>query len=65
MLGVGQGVIRDENINRLADHFIVVIDGLSVLALAEALTVEVVDSQFAILDELVGNITISSIGGTS
>ena len=56
MLGVHQGVLRDEKIDRLADHFIVVIDGLSVLALAEALTGDIIDGQFEILNEMVNNL---------
>ncbi|MCL2388057.1 MAG: TetR/AcrR family transcriptional regulator [Defluviitaleaceae bacterium] len=55
-LGVSQEIIRDENIQRLADHFIVVIDGLSVLALAEALTEDIIDEQLAILNEMIKNI---------
>ena len=56
MLGVEQNVIRDENISQLADHFIIAIDGLSVLALAEALTEEIIDAQFDILMKLVDNL---------
>ena len=58
MLGVGQGVLRDENIPVLADHFIVVIDGLSVLALGGALTEGIVDEQFAVLGSMVKGIAI-------
>lgn len=43
----------EEKIRRIADHFIVTIDGLSVLALAEALTEEIIDAQFAILKGLI------------
>ena len=60
MLGVNQGVIQCEKdskkIRQLADHFIVTIDGLSVLALAEALTEEIIDAQIAILNEMIENI---------
>ncbi|MCL2356319.1 MAG: TetR/AcrR family transcriptional regulator [Defluviitaleaceae bacterium] len=42
----------DENARRIADHFIVTIDGLSVLALAEALSEDVIDAQFAILNDM-------------
>jgi len=59
-LGVNQNVIRNENISQLVDHFIIVIDGLSVLALAEALTEEVVNEQFALLESLVRNIDTNS-----
>ena len=55
-LGVRQGVIRDENIPRLADHFIVTIDGLSVLALADALPEETIDEQLGILNEMINSI---------
>ncbi|MCL2224005.1 MAG: TetR/AcrR family transcriptional regulator [Defluviitaleaceae bacterium] len=48
-LGVGD----NKKIHRLANHFIVVIDGLSVLALAEALTEDLIDGQFEILKELI------------
>lgn len=56
MLGVSQGVIREENIPRLADHFIVTIDGLSVLALGGALTKDIIEGQFEILYEMTQNI---------
>jgi hypothetical protein len=56
MLGVHQGVIKDENIERLADHYIVTIDGLSILALGDALTPDIIDGQFAIMNEMVNNI---------
>lgn len=55
-LGVSQNVIRNENIKRLADHFIVTIDGLSVLALGDALSEELIAAQFAVLHEMVNNI---------
>ena len=48
-LGVSQGVLKDENISQTAVHFITVIDGLSILALGDALTEEIIDEQFAIL----------------
>ena len=59
MLGVQQNAIRDESIARLetiADHFIVTIDGLSVLALGDALSEEIIDAQFAILGEMINDI---------
>ena len=59
MLGVSQGVIRDEKITRLADHFIVVIDGLSVLSLGGALTENVVEEQFGILEEMIRSIEVN------
>ena len=58
MLGVNQGTIKNENIERLADHFIVTIDGLSVLALGDALSDSIIDGQFTILEEMVNNIRI-------
>jgi AcrR family transcriptional regulator len=54
MLGVRQGVVVNEDaekIQQLANHFIVTIDGLGVLAIAEALTEELIDGQFVILNE--------------
>ena len=58
MLGVAQGAIRDEKVARLADHFIVVIDGLSVLALSDALTTEVLDAQFGVLQDMIKNLEV-------
>ena len=58
MLGVSQGVIADKGIQRLADHFIVVIDGLSVLSLGDALTEKVIDEQFAVLEEMIEGIKL-------
>ena len=58
MLGVHQNVIKDENIERLANHFIVTIDGLSVLALSYALSQKIIDDQFAVLSEMVDEIKI-------
>jgi AcrR family transcriptional regulator len=52
-LGVRQGVLRGESIAQLAVHFIAVIDGLSILALGDALTEEIVNEQFSILTELI------------
>lgn len=51
MLGVHQGVIRrdDEKIPSIAEHIIVTIDGLRILALAEAVTEKMIDDQFALL----------------
>ena len=59
MLGVNQGAIRDKNISRLANHIIVVIDGLSILSLGEALTEEIIDEQFAVLNEMIDHIRTS------
>ena len=54
-LGIQQNIIADENIPHLADHFIVTIDGLSVLALSDALTEEVIDGQFNILKKMINS----------
>jgi len=56
MLGVYQNIIKDKNIERLANHFIVTIDGLSVLALSYALSQKIIDDQFAVLSEMVDEI---------
>ena len=56
MLGVHQNIIKDEKIERLANHFIVTIDGLSVLALSYALSQKTIDDQFAVLSEMVDKI---------
>jgi len=56
MLGVSQGIIREVKIPRLADHFIVAVDGLSVLALGGALTEGIVEEQFEILGDMITNI---------
>lgn len=58
MLGVRQGIIKNEKIERLADHVIVTIDGLSILALGGALTPDVVEDQFEALSDMIKNITI-------
>jgi len=54
MLGVNQGKLKanDKRVEQLADHFIVTIDGLSVLALSEALTEDIIDAQMNILVEM-------------
>jgi len=58
MLGVHQDIIRNENITRLADHFMVTIDGMSVLALGDALSEDIIDAQFAILYEMVDDMRL-------
>jgi len=52
-LGASQGILRNENVSQLAVHFIAVIDGLSLLALGDALTVEIVDEQFGLLYQII------------
>ena len=61
MLGVQQDVIRNENITRLADHFMVTIDGMSVLALGDALSEDIIDAQFAILYEMVDDMRVQPV----
>jgi len=53
--------IAEEKTLGLADHFIVTIDGLSVLALAEALSADVIDQQFGILQNMVSQIREENI----
>ena len=52
-LGVRQGILKSENVSQLAIHFIATIDGLSILALGDALTEEIIDKQFLILSEMI------------
>ena len=52
-LGVSQGVLKNVNISQLAVHFIATIDGLSILALGDALTEEIINEQFAILEKII------------
>jgi len=54
-LGAEQGEINGENTTPLAVHIIAVIDGLSVLALGDALTGELVDEQFNLLERILKN----------
>ncbi|MCL2164203.1 MAG: TetR/AcrR family transcriptional regulator [Oscillospiraceae bacterium] len=56
-LGIKQKVIRDENIATIADHVIVIIEGLGVMALVNVLTENIIDEQFAILNGMIENIT--------
>jgi len=55
MLGVRQRVIITENITLIADHFIVMIEGLGVMALVDVLTEKMVDEQFALLNTMIQN----------
>ena len=52
-LGVTQGMLKETHISKLAVHFIAVIDGLSILALGDALTTEIVDTQFNLLADMI------------
>ena len=53
-LGVSQGVIQNKNIEIIADNFLLIIEGLGVLALTNILTAKIIDEQFNILRKLVG-----------
>jgi len=52
-LGVNQGILTQEKITPIALHIIATIDGLSILALGDALTEEIIDEQFIILKNLI------------
>jgi len=52
-LGVAQGVLQNGNVAQLAVHIIATIDGLSILALGDALTEETINEQFAILNQMI------------
>ena len=55
MLGIRQRVIMNENITIIADHLIVVIEGLGVISLVGVLTEKMIDEQFALLNTLIEN----------
>jgi AcrR family transcriptional regulator len=59
-LGVQQGIIPDKDIVMLADHFVIVIEGLGVLALAEVLTEKIIDEQFAMLNGMIEGVKIKA-----
>ena len=63
MLGIKQNVIQNENIAILADHFIVIIEGLGVMALVGVLTEKIIDEQFAILNTMIENINTTERRG--
>ena len=52
-LGVNQGVLAETGITQLVIFFIAIIDGLSVLALGDALTQETMDAQFELLRNVI------------
>jgi len=52
-LGMHEGIVKAEDISQLAIHFIATIDGLSVLALGDALTEETINEQFSILTQII------------
>ena len=58
MLGVRQGVIKNKDIEIIADHFVIVIEGLGVLALAKVLTEKIIDEQFAVLSGMIEGIEL-------
>ena len=51
--GASQGLVQKERIPQLVVHIIATIDGLSILALGDALTEDVIDGQFEILRGLI------------
>jgi len=63
-LGVRQGVLHnrekydEKGIEIIADHFVIVIEGLGVLALTKVLTDKIIDEQFAILTDMIEEIKI-------
>jgi AcrR family transcriptional regulator len=52
-LGVSQGIVTEASVPQFVVHFIAVIDGLSLLALGDALTEDMVDEQFDILTKII------------
>jgi AcrR family transcriptional regulator len=56
MLGVNQGILLNQRIPQFAGHIIIVIDGLSILALAGALTEDNLNDQFEIINEMIESI---------
>ena len=62
-LGVRQGVLhnrdnKEKEIDIIADHFVIVVEGLGVLALTKVLTDKIIDEQFAILTDMIEEIKI-------
>ena len=58
-LGVRQGVLHNKDIEIIAEHFVIVIEGLGVLALAKVLTDRIIDEQFEILTDMIERIKIT------
>ena len=56
MLGIKQRAIINEDIAILADHVIVMIEGLGVMALVDVLTEEIIDEQFSVLEVMIDKI---------
>ena len=57
-LGVSQGIIENKNIDIIADNFLLVIEGLGVLALANILTEKLIDEQFELLNAVIKSIQL-------
>ncbi|MDR1688832.1 MAG: TetR/AcrR family transcriptional regulator [Clostridiales bacterium] len=53
-LGVKQNEVNEAEIYKLTDHFVIVIEGLGIMALTDALTEKMVDEQFEMLYEMIG-----------
>lgn len=52
LLGVNQGVLRNEKIDMLAENFMFVIEGLSILSLVGGMTEEHITKQFSLLESM-------------
>ena len=52
-LGARQGCLDAADIKKLAVHFIAMVDGLSILALGDALTNDIIETQFEILEKII------------
>lgn len=52
-IGAKENIIKAEDIPQLAIHFIATIDGLSILAMGDALTETIINQQFAILEQII------------
>lgn len=48
-LGVAQGVLQDEQIPQLAEHFMFMIEGMSMLALTGGISQQTIDEQFDLM----------------
>ena len=62
-LGVRQGILKNccddggnGGLEIIADHFVIVIEGLGVLALSKVLTEKIIDEQFAVLNDMIERI---------
>lgn len=50
--GIAQNVLRDSNLNNIAEHIMFLIEGLSVLALTSGVTPQQVDDQFDLIEAM-------------